>query len=394
MRLLNLALLLGIVSSAVAAAPFALRDQCPASFDKSSDGRCHLASLYNLYAADSGQGGLRAPLPPIHDGFTPQQADLGRYLFFDPALSDDHRLSCAHCHHPDLGFADGRGTSLGRGGVGVGPRRAGGTPLRRSAPTLWNVGFLDRLFWDGRAGSLEAQAQGPLFAADEMANTPERLIGTLESNATYRHLFAVAFTRDDHKSISIAEVTSALAAFECSLISLNSRYDRYAYGDSSALTEQEARGYSVFRGFVARCSQCHIPPLFASSDLAVVGAPPVSGEYDLGAGGLQADPALRGAFKVPTLRNIARTGPYFQAGQFATLEEVVKFYNAPHGHAVRPENRLEIHWHIHMSSPELTPDAIVDLAAFLQALTDESFLPVVPSAVPSGLPVVARIGDQ
>ena len=375
--------------SATGSPEFALSEVCPPSFDKTDDGHCRFVSLYDLYTGGPGDGGLRVPLPPLHDGFTPQQADLGRYLFFDPLLSGDRDLSCAQCHHPDLGFADARPTSRGRGGHGLGPQRRGGVALRRAAPTLWNVGFLTRLFWDGRADSLEDQATGPLFAPDEMANTPEDLVRSLSTNSTYRRLFAVAFGRDEAEPITVREVTAALAAFEAALVSVNSRYDRYAHGDPAALTEPEIRGYNVFRGFVARCSQCHVPPLFASSEVAVVGAPPVGGKaYDLGAAEIRDDRTLRGAFKVPTLRNIARTAPYFQAGQLATLEDVVDFYNARRGHAAPRDVDLEIHWHVHMAHSELTRDNAVDLVAFLKALSDESLRPAIPRAVPSGLAVV------
>jgi len=144
----------------------------------------------------------------------------------------------------------------------------------------------------------------------------------------------------------------------------------------------------VFRGFVARCSQCHIPPLFTDGELAVIGAPAVPGEpYDRGAGRTDHDPALAGAFKTPTLRNIARTAPYFNAGQFATLDEAVAFYNDARGHAAPREVPLQIHWHIAMSQPMLGPDDVKALVAFLNTLTDESLMPQIPSSVPSGLPV-------
>jgi cytochrome c peroxidase len=392
-RLLALTLLWLLPPVAVAGGTsFVLHTDCPASFETTDGGRCRFVSLYQFYSADPGQGGLRVPLPPLRDGFTAQQADLGRYLFFDPLLSGDRQLSCAHCHHPDLGFADGLPTSIGRGGHGVGPSRVGGAPLRRAAPSLWNVGFLSRLFWDGRAASLEEQAQGPLFSPQEMANTPKSLIGSLSANAEYRRLFAVAFARRDVDPITLGEITAALAAFESTLVSLNSRYDRYAHGDPQALDEQEIRGYNVFRGFVARCSQCHVPPLFASSDVAVVGAPPVLAKpYDLGAAEIRDDRTLRGAFKVPTLRNIARTAPYFQAGQFATLEEVVDFYNAPRGHAAPAGLDLEIHWHVHMQHAQLSRVDATDLVAFLNALSDESLRPAIPRAVPSGLPVIPSL---
>lgn len=385
-------LLVVLVPSARAGSEFFLRTDCPASFDKTSDGTCQLVSLYDFYTADPGQGGLRAPLPPLRNRFTPAQADLGRYLFFDPLLSRDHSLSCANCHNPGFGFADGRATSSGRGGHGVGPSRSGGMPLRRSAPTLWNVGFLDRLFWDGRAASLQAQAREPLFALDEMANTERNVDKDLNANRTYRELFSAAFQRSSDHPITVNEVGDALAAFESTLISLNSRYDRYAHGDSQALTAQELQGLNVFRGFVGRCAQCHIPPLFASSDLAVVGAPAIKGtQYDVGAGESRQEAALLGAFKIPTLRNIACTAPYFQAGQFQSLEEVVRFYNSERGHAVPADVHLRIDWNLHMTKPELSESDVAAVVAFLRTLTDEALTPPTPRAVPSGLPVVATV---
>jgi cytochrome c peroxidase len=342
--------------------------------------------MYDLYVAQPGQGGMRVPLPPMRQLFTPAQADLGRYLFFDPLLSGDHSLACAECHNPGLAFADGRPTSVGRGGKGVGPERTGETTQRRSAPTLWNVGFLERLFWDGRASSLQAQATGPLFAADEMGNTAKQLERDLNANADYRQLFATAFARPAEQPIRLTEVLDALAAFEATLVSFNSRYDQYAIGNSRALSDEEIRGLNVFRGFVGRCSQCHVPPLFASSEMAVVGAPPVPGKpYDPGAGEGSTNPATQGAFKIPTLRNIGCTAPYFQAGQFNTLEEVVRFYNAPRGHALPRDVDAKVHWHVHMNKPELTDADVKSLVAFLETLTDQTMTPDSPVAVPSGL---------
>jgi cytochrome c peroxidase len=386
LALFLLALALSSVSSARAA--FSLRSDCPASFELRSDGKCHFVSMYDLYVAQPGQGGMRVPLPPMRQLFTPAQADLGRYLFFDPLLSRDHSLACAKCHNPGLGFADGRPTSMGRGEKGVGPERTGEVALRRSAPTVWNVGFLERLFWDGRALSLQAQATGPLFAADEMGNTAEQLQRDLNGNADYRQLFATAFARPAEQPIRLTEVLDALAAFEATLVSFNSRYDQYAFGNARALSREEIRGLNVFRGFVGRCSQCHVPPLFASSEMAVVGAPPVPGKpYDLGAGEGSTNLAAHGAFKIPTLRNIACTAPYFQAGQFNSLEEVVNFYNAPRGHALPRDVDAKVHWHVHMNKPELTDADVKSLVAFLKTLTDQTMTPASPVAVPSGLTV-------
>lgn len=393
MRLLALTALVLLRASDVSASSFVLADHCPPSFDEAEDGRCHLASLYQLYVAAPGQGGLRVPLPAMKGSFTPQQIDLGRLLFFDPVLSGDGSVSCAHCHHPDLAYGDGRSTGMGAAATGVGPARTGGVPLTRNTPTLWNVGFLGRLFWDGRSASLQAQALEPLFAANEMASTPEHVQRALTANSGYRQLFAQAFGRGADRQITVDEVATSLAAFQSSLVSLNSRFDRYAHGDERALSDAELRGWNVFRGFVGRCAQCHVPPLFGTDDLAVVGAPPVRGQpYDQGAGSLAPlDAALKGAFKVPTLRNVALTAPYFQAGQFATLSEVMDFYNAPRGHAVPAGADVQLHWHIHMQKAELSADDVTDVLEFLNALTDTSMAPAIPVAVPSGLPVVPRL---
>lgn len=361
---------IGLAGSALADT-FQLADRCPPSFQLLADGTCELVTLYQFYDSPPQHGGVQAHLDPPARRYTPQQTDLGRYLFFDPILSKDGDMSCATCHAPQQGLADGRGRAVGKVALG------------RGTPTLWNVAFAKRLMWDGRADDLEDQALMPLFNPEEMGATPESIDGALNASAAYRALFDDAFGT----APSVENTAIALAAFQSSLISLNSRYDRYAHGDSTAMTAQEIRGMNTFRGFVARCSQCHIPPLFTDFELAVVGAPSDErGVVDPGAGALSADPALHGAFKTPTLRNITRTAPYFHAGQFATLDEVVDFYNDTRGHAAPAESRLRIHWHVHMTDgPQLSESSVADIVAFLGALEDESLLPVPPETLPSGL---------
>ncbi|MFT7772198.1 cytochrome-c peroxidase [Roseateles sp.] len=357
-----------------------LSTQCPPSFERLVDGTCALRTLYDTYARIDGHGGARTALPPVRQGFTPGQIDLGRHLFFDRLLSADGRSSCASCHQPSRGLSDGRATASGFGGAA----------LTRRTPTLWNVGFADRLFWDGRATTLEAQAEGPLFSANEMGNTHEGLLARMNASAEYRRLFAQAFGRAAEAPIALPEIETSLAAFQSTLISLNSRYDRYVHGDASAMSPQEVRGLNVFRGFVARCTQCHTPPLFTNFQLAVIGSPPSPGHIvDVGAGAFSEDPLLRGAFKVPTLRNVTRTGPrYFHAGQLKSLDEAVSFYNARRGHALPAGERQAIHWHVHMLKPQLDPADVKAIVAFLGALEDESMLPAVPTTVPSGMPVI------
>lgn len=354
---------------------FELSASCPPGFELTEDGECRLRSIYQQYKSleDAGVGGLKTALPEVRDGFTPQQIDLGRYLFFDPLLSRDGTVSCATCHQPNKGFADGLDRSVGILGEKVG----------RGAPSLWNSAFLNVLFWDGRATSLEEQMQGPLFAEDEMGNSPEQLLKSLNENSTYQSMFKEAFPEGDEE-IELDEIYLAITAFESSLISLNSRYDQYAHGYHGALSENEIEGMNIFRSFVARCAECHTPPLFTNQQLAVLGTPEPDGRaLDPGAQTPYNDPSLRGAFKVPSLRNVALTAPYMHSGKFKTLRETVEFYTKGRGHAVPDGENLYLHWHIW--EPELTDDELDRLVDFLHTLTDESFMPKRPDRLPSSL---------
>ncbi len=379
-------------SMPVSPSDIVLSDRCPPSFEKTAEGRCRLVNLYQFYDSlqQGGVGGTRTALPAHRDGFTPEAIDLGRYLFFDPILSGDGSQSCASCHDPHLGFSDGRARSLG----------AAGHEVARSAPTLWNVAFLDRFFWDARVDSLEAQAAGPLFAADEMANTPAALQAALNASPVYRRLFQAAFPAAlmvegtaERTVIELEQVYRALAAFQTTLISLNSRYDRYAHGDHNALTPPEIEGMNVFRSFVARCAECHTPPLFTNRQVAVIGTPEPAGRpLDTGAEQVFGSPKMKAGFKVPTLRNIARTAPYMHSGRYGSLKEAVAFYSGGRGHAVPEGVDLHIHWHIW--EPDLTDTEVDRVVDFLGALTDERFLPEIPPVVPSGLVPVTGVASQ
>ena len=264
---------------------FSLSDTCPASFEL-KDGGCILRNRYREYRSlrDAGVGGLKTGLPPLREGFTPQQIDLGRYLFFDPILSADGSISCASCHDPARGFSDGRAQAVG----------IKGQSLPRSAPSLWNVGFLSILLWDGSKASLEEQMQGPLYSSVEMGNSPDQLLATLTTHATYPSLFEEAF---GSSPLSLDQIYTAITAFESSLISLNSRYDLYAHGYHAALNEDEIAGLNVFRSFVARCAECHTPPLFTNQQLAVLGVADAPGQLiDPGPKPLPAMPVSEGHF--------------------------------------------------------------------------------------------------
>lgn len=355
---------------------FVLSQHCPPSFEK-VEGRCIFRSLYQQYDSlyNRGVGGLKTALPKIRDGFTAEQIDLGRYLFFDPLLSGNHTQSCASCHQPELGFGDGKPRSIGAKQVDVG----------RAAPTLWNVGFLRNLFWDSRAHTLEEQMQGPLFSAKEMANSPQQLLQDINSNEIYRKMFAVAFPEYPRR-ITLEQIYTSITAFEASLISLNSRYDHYAHGFHQALNDKEIKGLNVFRSFVARCAECHTPPLFTNQQIAVLGSPEPDGRaLDIGAEKTFNNPKLRAGFKVPTLRNITKTAPYMHSGTFDNLRDTVEFYNKGRGHAVPENEDLLLHWHIW--EPNLTDTELDNIVAFLATLEDQTFTPKVPQRVPSGIPI-------
>jgi cytochrome c peroxidase len=372
-----------VAAAGAAGETIELNANCPPGFERLADNTCHLRTLYDGYESlqGAGVGGLKTALPAARDGFTPQQIDLGRYLFFDPVLSGDNSMSCASCHHPELGFADGQARSTG----------VGGAEVRRGAPSLWNVAFLDRFFWDARAASLEAQMQGPLYSASEMGSDPASLLRDIADNDTYGRLFRDAYP-DSEGPPALQQVYTAIAAFQASLISLNSRYDRYAHGYHEALTADEIEGLNVFRSFVARCAECHTPPLFTNQQVAVIGAPePGNRPFDAGAGAVHDNPTWHGGFKVPSLRNVARTAPYMHSGAFETLYDAAEFYTLGRGHALpaAEQDRTLLHWHIW--EPQLTDTEIERLVDFMETLSDEAFMPRIPERVPSGLAPVGRV---
>ncbi|AWW00038.1 cytochrome-c peroxidase [Arcticibacterium luteifluviistationis] len=367
---------LGDILSENPDAGFSLNKSCPPGFKLNGENECISQNLYLQYDSpnNKGLGGLQTGLPELREGFSPQEIDLGRLLFFDPVLSGNGTMSCATCHQPDKGFSDGMATGIGNGDL----------KLTRATPTLWNVGYLRKLFWDGRSDSLEQQIEGPLFAKEEMNNTPENLLKTINEIETYKILFAETFPQKDNPEIELDEIYTAITAFQSSLISLNSKYDKYAHGYHNALSSKEKEGMNIFRSFVARCAECHTPPLFTNQEFAIIGSPEPEGlPLDPGAQIPKNDSTLRGAFKVPSLRNIEKTAPYMHSGNFGTLRETVEFYTKGRGHAVPKGENLLIHWHIW--EPDLSDYELDRLVDFLKTLTDESFTPKIPEKVPSGL---------
>ncbi|MCZ2126661.1 MAG: right-handed parallel beta-helix repeat-containing protein [Anaerolineales bacterium] len=324
--------------------------------------------------------GLQRDFPasnePSDNLTTPEKVELGRLLFFDPILSKNKDMSCASCHHPDLGFTDGKPQAVG----------ADGKILRRNAPTLWNVAYNSSFFWDGRAASLEEQMSTPLTSADEMGGSPDEMVSRLKAIPEYVGMFEEAFGAKD--SLTYENIEKAISAFERSLITKNSPFDRYAAGDMNALTPSQRRGLALFRSAATRCFECHSAPTFEDNSFSVIGVPDQPGQpHDAGRKEVEAS-SLDGAFRAPTLRNIALTAPYMHNGVFSTLEEVMDFYAKGGG---RDAGVKDVD--IHVLGFDMNAQDREDLVNFLYALTDESGLPQIPASVPSGLTTIKPIDN-
>lgn len=242
---------------------------------------------------------------PAENPFSPEKHELGRQLFFDTRLSASGTIACATCHNPAKGFSDGLPQGQGEGHV----------PLPRNTPSLWNLAWAKAFFWDGRAASLEEQAQGPITAAKEMNLSLAELEKRLKSDPDMRLAFAQAFP--ENPRVTAANALKAIATFERSFVSPKNRVDE------GRLTPSETRGKTIFEG-KAGCAECHNG--FAFTDHAFHNVRVENG--DQGRGPVIGMPALNGAFKTPSLRGITASAPYMHDGSLATLEEVVAHYES------------------------------------------------------------------
>lgn len=284
--------------------------------------------------------------PPIHDR---AKVELGKQLFFDSRLSKNNKVSCSYCHIPGAGFADPHPTSAGIDDL------LGG----RQAPTILNAAFNQFQFWDGRAGSLEEQATGPIQNPIEMAETPEHLVAKLKKVKGYQRKFRKVFGAD----ISFQRITQAIATFERTIISRNSSFDKYLMGQTAAMDESAIRGMGLFKG-KARCILCHNGPNFTDNQFHNLGVPQVGPlKEDLGRYAVTKQERDKGAFKTPTLRSVLETAPYMHDGAFLTLEEVIAFLDQ--GGAPNP------YLSSLMKPLGLTEEEKKDLVSFLEALTGE-----------------------
>lgn len=288
------------------------------------------------------------PIPSSNLNYT-AKIELGKQLYFDGRLSKNNAISCAFCHNPGTGFADPRQTSIGVGG-GVGGRQS---------PTVYNTGLNHVQFWDGRARSLEEQAIGPIHNPVEMAETHEHVVAKLGKIKGYQQQFRAVFGTD----VNLQSIAEAIAAYERTVLSTNSAFDKYVLGAQKAMDEAAVRGLALFKG-KARCILCHNGPNFTDNQFHNLGVPQVGPmKEDLGRFAVSRAEKDRGAFKTPTLRSITETAPYMHDGAFKTLEEVVEFMDQGGGSnpnlspLVKPLN--------------LTAEEKSDLVAFLKALAGE-----------------------
>lgn len=290
-----------------------------------------------------------APLPPglPSNPTTPEKVALGRALFFDPILSRDRTVSCASCHDPARAFTAPQAVSPGVQG------RLG----RRNAMTLVNVGDRRALTWAGASPNLEVQAMIPLQDHAELDMTPDLLRERLTADPVYAAQFRAAFG----EAPTVQRLVQALAAFQRTLTSRGSPFDRYQAGDASALSAAQVRGLDLFFD-KAECFHCHTGRDFTDG-LAHNNAMRVFNP-DLGLADRTEQEGDVGRFVTPTLRNVALTGPYLHDGSRATLREVLETYND--GGEPNPNADPLIH------PLGLTDAELDDLEAFLHALTDES----------------------
>ncbi len=338
-------------------------------------------------------------LPPAQ---APAEVELGRLLFWDPILSGDRDVACASCHHPDSGYAERIDLSLGVSAVGLSQARRGGMLVKRNAMSILNVALngiaeaedtIDAasapMFWDNRLRSLERQALRPAHTLEEMrgsAYEEEETVGVLSSRLAAIPEYVVLFERAyPGEEIGEDTISRAIAAFERTLIAVDSPFDRYLAGDSNALNPEEEAGLEAF--MEADCQVCHSGPLLSDFELHRNGVPDNARlpESDLGDG--------RYGFRTATLRNLALNPPYMHNGVVDDLEDAVLFYREANerggvpGATLRPNELDE-----DLDRVNVPRRAADEIAAFLRALSDPDFDRMIPTRVPSDLPVGGNIG--
>lgn len=309
---------------------------------------------------------------PLDNPTTVEGVALGRQLFYEKALSLDNTVACASCHHQELAFTDGLAHAVGvSGGLST-----------RNAMSLANLMWEPKLTWDGAAGSLETQARIPIEKPVEMHQTLTAGVAKLQQIAMYPTMFRKAF---GSSTITEDNTLKALAQFERTLISSNSRYDQFKRGNRTALSAYEQQGLVLFRTHPdgngnrgGNCGDCHGGELqheintFRNNGLDAT-------LTDLGLGAITGLPTDNGKFRVPSLRNIALTAPYMHDGRFTNLEQVLDHYNEHIAFASPNVDPLILNASNQTATPNsdplgLTNDEKAKIVAFLRTLTDSTFI--------------------
>jgi cytochrome c peroxidase len=307
-----------------------------------------VASSHDELAALKASFRRPATVPfPTDNPFSEKKRALGEALFHDKRLSIDGSLACATCHERDKGFADGK----------VQGRGVPGRPLKRHTPTLWNLAWSSPVFWDGRARSLEEQVAGPIESPDEMAQPLASVVARLGGDPATVQSFADAFP--EAPQVSASNLAKAIATYERTFVSPDTRFDRWIAGDDQALSNNEIAGFRLFTG-KAHCVNCHSGFAFTDYAFHDIGLP---GD-DRGRGAVLRLDAAEHAFKTPGLREIGRSAPYMHNGSLATLGDVLRHYVS--GIVERPTLSKDL-----PRGLELSPAERADLIAFLATLTSE-----------------------
>ena len=296
---------------------------------------------------------------PADNPYTPDKAELGWLLYFDKRLSADGTVACASCHDPKLAFTDGKALATG----------IKNQTVPRHSPTILNRAFSVEQFWDGRARSLEEQAKGPMQSPLEMGNTLDNIVKTVKGIKGYRERCQKVFGTED---VTIDHIAKAIATFERTILSGNSPYDRFKGGDKSALSPSAQNGMQIFFSNKARCDSCHEGINFTAGKFTNVGIGMDKPNPDLGRYQFTKKEEDKGAFKTPTLREVANTGPYMHDGSLKTLDDVVEHYN---------KGGIKNPWlHQDIRPQEWKPEEKKDLVEFLKALSGEGWQHITPPA--------------
>ncbi|HAO06435.1 MAG TPA: cytochrome-c peroxidase [Chryseobacterium sp.] len=311
---------------------------------------------------------------PENNPYSKEKVLLGKTLFYDPRLSGSNQIACASCHDPELGWTDNKTQSFGH------DRQLG----TRNAMTIMNIAFAKSLFWDGRAESIEQQSQMPIQDQKEMNEHIDIATDKIAKIKGYESLFERAFGT---KTVTKEKIAMAIATFERTLISPQTKFDKFIDGQSDAFTDDEVAGMHLFRT-KGQCMNCHNSGYFSNNQFENDGTGLLgSRQEDLGRYKVTGDPSDAGKFRVPTLREITRTGPWMHNGAFGTLRDVLTFYNG--GNPEPPKKRATVHNGVQLVSKKsamlkplhLTEKEISQIEAFLATLSTRT-----QRLVPPGLP--------